>query len=325
MKDNRTWAGTTLVGMAGKAVRDLRRPSFPVDATTPLGDMTTDKPGRYPIDLRPMTAGSLLDHERVVVTRAATGETYRNPVSVSLYALAQHTGALAAGLHPQATDERPPGVRALLTQAGWLRASQDGNGGWRYPVPVHRYGVRPGWYSAMAQGLAVSVMLRGYAMTGERSFLDASKGAAELMLRPLDAGGCSHYDQLGRPFPEECPSDPVSHILNGAVFSLFGLCELSRFQGGTGHERVADRLRDSLAAFDLGYWTRYDLRHTAPASFAYHCLHVALLTAAGRVLADPRWSAVAIAWDRYTRSPAGRLRAAAGKGRFVLKERRARS
>jgi len=321
----RTRAQTTLVAMAGKAVRDLRSPSFPVDVAVLPVDAVTDEPGRYPLDLRPMTAGSVLDHERLVVTRAATGETYRNPVSVSLYALAQHTGALAGRRRPAAPDERPAGVQALLTQAGWLRASQDGNGGWRYPVPVPRYGVRPGWYSAMAQGLAVSVMLRGYAATGERSFLDASEGAVELMLRPLAAGGCSHYDRLGRPFLEECPSEPVSHILNGAVFALFGLCELSRHQGVAVHERAADRLRDSLAEFDLGYWTRYDLRHRAPASLAYHCLHSALLTAAGRVLADPRWPAVATAWDRYTRSPAGRLRAAAGKGRFVLRERRAGS
>ncbi|MEU6687231.1 D-glucuronyl C5-epimerase family protein [Streptomyces sp. NPDC046832] len=325
MRDDRTRAGATLVGMAGKAVRDLRRPSFPVDVVTPPGEVTAGRPGRYPLDLRPMTAGSVLDHERVVVTRAATGDVYRNPVSVSLYALAQHTAALAAGRHPASGGKPPPGVRALLTQAGWLRASQDDNGGWRYPVSVPRYGVRPGWYSAMAQGLAASVMLRGYAATGERSFLDASEGAVELMLRPLDAGGCSHYDRRGRAFPEECPSNPVSHILNGAVFALFGLCELSRLQGGNDHEHVADRLLDSLAEFDLGYWTRYDLRHAAPASLAYHCLHVALLNAAGRVLGDPRWPAVASVWDRYTRSPARRLRAAVGKGRFVLGERRARS
>ncbi|MFJ3235806.1 D-glucuronyl C5-epimerase family protein [Streptomyces sp. NPDC086787] len=324
MKDCRMWAETALAGKAAKAVRDLRRPSFPVDAKPSQGGTTTARPGKYPLDLRPMTARSVLDHERVVVTRAATGEAYRNPVSVSLYALAQHTDALAAAPQPVTADQQLPGVRALLTQARWLRASQDGNGGWRYPVPVPRYGVRPGWYSAMAQGLAMSVMLRAHATTGEGSFLDASQGAVQLMLRPLEAGGCSHYDQLGRPFPEECPSDPVSHILNGAVFALFGLCELSRHQSGTPHERMADRIRGSLDAFDLGYWTRYDLRHTAPASFAYHSLHVALLTAAGRVLADPRWLAVAASWDSYTRSPARKLRAAVEKGWFVLREHHAR-
>lgn len=314
--------GPTLAGLARKAVRDLRRPSFPVDAASRPGGMPPGPPDRYPLDLRPMTAGSLLDHEGLVVTRTATGDTYRNPVSISLYALGRHTGALAAGQSP--TDQ-PPALRALLTQAAWLRAAQDGNGGWRYPVSVPRYGVRPGWYSAMAQGLAVSVLLRAHAVTGERSLLDASEGAAELMLRPLADGGCADYDRQGRPFPEECPSDPASHILNGAVFALFGLLELGRAQHRHAHQPMADRLRDSLTDFDLGYWTRYDLQHHAPATLAYHCLHVALLTAAGRVLADRQWLTVAARWDRYTRNPAGRLRAAAGKGRFVLREYRAES
>ncbi|WP_354637089.1 D-glucuronyl C5-epimerase family protein [Kitasatospora camelliae] len=310
-------AGGSLAGLACKAVRDLRRPSFPVDAAAQPDGMPPGPPGRYPLDLRPMTARSPLDHEGLVVTRTATGDAYRNPVSISLYALGRHTGALAEG--------RPGADRALVTQAAWLRAAQDGNGGWRYPVPVPRYGVRPGWYSAMAQGLAVSVLLRAHAVTGERSFLDAGEGAAELMLRPVGDGGCADYDRHGRPFPEECPSDPASHILNGAVFALFGLLELGRTRHRPAHQPMADRLREALPDFDLGYWTRYDLRHSAPATLAYHCLHAALLTAAGKVLGDPRWLTVAARWDGYTRSPAGRVRAAAGKGRFVLREYRAGS
>src|SRR5262249_52543765 len=73
-----------------KAVLDLRRPSFPVDATTPSGGVPTGSPDRYPIDLRPMTAGTVLDDEGLVVTRSTTGLTYRNPVSISLYALGRH-------------------------------------------------------------------------------------------------------------------------------------------------------------------------------------------------------------------------------------------
>ncbi|WP_042386499.1 D-glucuronyl C5-epimerase family protein [Streptacidiphilus melanogenes] len=309
-----------------KGLQDLRRPSFPVDTPALSRPQAAGPPGRYPLDLRPMTAATALDGDGLVVTRAPNGETYRNPVSMSLYALGRHTDALSPKGHNSAAVERPAGLLALVDQARWLRAAQDGNGGWRYPVPVPRYAVPPGWYSAMAQGLAVSVMLRGYALTQERSFLDACQGAKELMLRPLSEGGCSHYDQQGRPFLEECPSDPASHILNGAVFALFGLLELGRQLGApeeTG--RSAERIRDSLPGFDLGYWTRYDLRHRAPASLAYHTLHVSLLTAAGRVLDDQRWLATAATWDAYTRGPARRLRAAVGKGWFVLGERRAGS
>ncbi|RAG85761.1 hypothetical protein DN069_09635 [Streptacidiphilus pinicola] len=308
-----------------RGLGDLRRPSFPVDVPLLPQPSTAGPPDRYPLDLRPMTSAFALDDERLVVTRAPNGELYHNPVSMSLYALGRHTGARRAGWHADTRADRPLDVQALLDQAGWLRAAQDGNGGWRYPVPVPRYGVGPGWYSAMAQGLAVSVMLRGYAVTGEGSFLDACRGATELMLRPLSTGGCSHYDEPGRrPFLEECPSEPAGHILNGAIFALFGLLELGRHLGTVEVAgRAADRIRDSLPGFDLGYWTRYDLRYRAPASLAYHCLHVSLLTAAGRLLADQRWLTTATGWDDYTRGPLRRLRAAVGKGRFVLGERHA--
>ncbi|WP_306945525.1 D-glucuronyl C5-epimerase family protein [Streptomyces sp. B4I13] len=245
-----------LVDRAGEAVRDLRRPRFPVDAMPLPGDMLADQPDRYPLGLWPMKAGSVRDHERL--------------------------------------------------------------------VPVTRYEVRRGWCSATAPGLAVSVVLRGYGTTDERSCPDGRE-PVKVKLRPPAAGGCSHDDQLGRPFLDECPSESINHIFNDAVFALFGLFELSRHQGVGVHPHAADRLRDSLAEFDRGYWTtRYDLQYHSPARLAYHRLHTALLTAAGSGLAEPRWLVVA-AWNRYPRNPAGRLRAAAGKGWFVLRERRAGS
>jgi heparosan-N-sulfate-glucuronate 5-epimerase len=233
-------------------------------------------------------------------------------VSASLYALGQHTGTYLIA------DERDADYRGFLAQAGHLRRAQDASGGWRYPIPVPRYAVTPGWYSAMAQGLAISVLLRAYDRTGEQSYADAAGAAGTLLLRPLAAGGCSDYDTSGRPFLEECPSDPPSHILNGAVFALIGLCELEARTGGDAHEAASGRLAAQLGDFDLGYWSRYDLRFAAPATHAYHCLHVSLLQVAGRLLAEPRFSSTAAAWGGYLQRPGYRLRAAASKARFVL-------
>src|SRR5437016_355806 len=56
---------------------------------------------------------------------------------------------------------------------------------------------------------------------------------------------------------------------------------------GTGRAVAAGlRLAAQLGRYDLGYWSRYDLRFTAPASLAYHCLHISLLEVAGRLLAE---------------------------------------
>jgi heparosan-N-sulfate-glucuronate 5-epimerase len=322
--------GPTIRSLARKGAIDLRQRSFPVDVPARHGESASrpmppaagaDQALRYPVDLRPMTARFQLDRLGIVVTRSAAGTLYRNPVSCCLYALGRHTAATAAGDQP-ADGNREAAVSALLTQAGQLRASQDGNGGWRYAVPVPRYRVASGWYSAMAQGLAISVMLRAFSLSEEQSFLESADAAAALLLKPVSQGGCADYDRQGRPFLEECPSDPASHILNGAIFALFGLRELNHHRHDADFQPVAERLLEQLPEFDLGYWTRYDLRFAAPASFAYHSLHIALVTACGRLLADERWAGTAARWGRYARNPFRRLHAMTAKSRFVLRERR---
>jgi heparosan-N-sulfate-glucuronate 5-epimerase len=289
-----------------RGLRDLRAPAYPV---TPC--FRRDGRGFYPLDLRPASRSFRTDGTGVVAVPGPDGRPYRNPVSVSLYALARHTAGAQAG---------------FLTQAGYLRASQDGEGGWRYPVPVRRYRVAPGWYSAMAQGLGVSVLLRGFDATGERSYLDAAGAAAGLMLRPVGAGGCADYDDAGRPFLEECPGDPPSHILNGALFAVIGLCEYeARLPAAAPAAAPASvlalaaaRLAGQLGRYDLGYWSRYDLRFAAPASLAYHCLHISLLEVAARLLGVAAFGQAAAGWRSYLRRPGCRVRASANKALFVL-------
>lgn len=292
-------------------LRDLRTRTYPVAA-----GFRRDGRGPYPLDVRSVSYPGRLGEDGVAAVPGPDGRLYHNPVSVSLYALARHAEMSQPGSGGSGS------TAGFLIQANHLRASQDGNGGWRYPVPVRRYRVAPGWYSAMAQGLAVSVLLRAYDATSQTSYLDAAGAAAALMLTPVDTGGCADYDAAGRPFLEECPSDPPSRILNGAVFALIGLCEHEARTGGDGHTAAGLRLAAQLDCYDLGYWSRYDLRYAAPASLAYHCLHVSLLEVAARLLADDAFGRAALRWRCCLRRPEYRLRAAANKARFVLGEGR---
>jgi heparosan-N-sulfate-glucuronate 5-epimerase len=307
-----------------RALRDLRPRPYPV-----AREFRTDGRGAYPLDLRPLATAFRLGSDKVVTVAGPDGCSYRNPVSVSLYALSRHT---AAGLEQDwpvasAADAASAAGALFLTQARYLRSSQDADGGWRYPVPVRRYGVTPGWYSAMAQGLAISVLLRAQEATGEASYGDAASAAAALLLRPLDAGGCADYDQAGRPFLEECPSEPPCHILNGALFALIGLCEHQTRAGGAAHMPAAVRIGGELATYDLGYWSRYDQRFAAPATLAYHSLHISLLEAIARLCTDDDdirscYRDTAASWRSYLRHPGNRLRAMTGKARFVLQDSR---
>ncbi len=298
-----------LLPLLARGVRDLSTPSYPV-----ASGYQPDASGPYPLDLRPASRSFRLDAEGVIIVPGPGRAAYHNPVSASLYALARHTEATAGPGRPGESAAR------FLVQARHLRRSQDTRGGWRYPVPVPRYQVAPGWYSAMAQGLAVSVLLRAHDMTGERSFLDAAGGAVRLLLTPLRGGGCADYGASAGPFLEECPSDPPSRVLNGAVFALLGLAEWETRTGGRAHQPAARRLAASLSDYDTGYWSRYDLRFQAPATLAYHTLHIALLEVAARLFRLDELAATADRWRGYLHRPSCRLRAAAHKALFALGE-----
>jgi D-glucuronyl C5-epimerase C-terminus len=293
-----------------RGVRNLRMHTYPVE-----DDLRPDGGGLYPLDLNLVGRQFRPGPDGVVMVPGPDGREFYNPVSASLFALARHTRAYRdrASQHEN--------VAAFLSQADHLRARQDTADGWRYPVAVARYGLVPGWYSAMAQGLAISVMLRSFDLTGQPSYLDSAHAANTLMLRPITSGGCSDYDEGGRPFLEECPCVPCCHILNGALCALIGLHELEMRTGEIIHTKVTQRLVGQLGKYDLGYWSRYDLRFAAPATLAYHSLHVSLLEVAARLFGNHVFSDTAARWKAYARHPGYRLRAAAGKARFVLGEK----
>ena len=292
-----------------RGVRNLRMRPCPVE-----NDLRHDGGGLYPLDLTLVGRQFSPGPDGVIMVPGPDGREFYNPVSASLFALARHTRA------QRDRADHGEHLTAFLAQADHLRARQDTDGGWRYPVSVARYGLVPGWYSAMAQGLAISVLLRSFDLTGTQSYFDAANAANALMLRPITSGGCSDYDKIGRPFLEECPCDYRCHILNGALCALIGLHELETRTGGAIHVQVTQRLAGQLRRYDLGYWSRYDLRFAAPATLAYHSLHVSLLEIASRLFDDQAFADTAARWKAYARHPGYRLRAAAGKAWFVLGE-----
>lgn len=278
---------------------------------TDLSDIPAHHGGAYPLDWT-THAPRHADPRHVPSGRTPDGARYDHPVVVSLYAIARHT--------EQVRGAGDDAVAAFMAQAAHLIETQDENGGWRYPVPVRRYGVAPGWYSGMAQGLAVSVFMRASHLAGDVAFRHAAERAAELMFRATEDGGCAIYDSEGRPFIEECPSDPPSLILNGAMFALVGALELE----GPGSPRTRgaiERLRVLLPSYDNGYWSVYDLRFAVSASYAYHALHVSQLRALAWLTGDPTFGDVAAEWERRARDPRRRARAAIEKALFAIRHR----
>lgn len=273
---------------AVKGLRGTRGKSYPL---LPPGST-------YPLDWRP--------HASIVSTPAqgvrAPSETgdrsdYLHPVATSFAGLALHQRMLLDG-----ADVGEP----ILALARALCGAQEPHGAWTYPVAVPYYGRAPGWVSGMAQGLALSFLLRAapLAASDEEATLieSAVVGAHAALLRPLRDNGCTDWDSQGRPFFEECPATPPPFILNGAVFAIVGLHDYEAARGGDVSARAAVRLSEMLPSWDLGYWSSYDATRRAPSSPDYHQLHVSQLVLMHRLFPEFSFGRFAETFSAYSHS-----------------------
>lgn len=195
------------------------------------------------------------------------------------------------GLLDNVTISTTAHMAAFFAASHWLVRNQDEKGGW--PIMVTRKlgeGFRsldPGWYSAMAQGQAMSTLVRAYLLTKDRVFLNSALRATAPYKLPSEQRGVKAVFMNKHDWYEEYPTSPSSFVLNGFMYSLIGLYDLKETAGeklGKEAKLLYDRGMESLKAmlplYDTGSGTIYDLRHfmlgTAPnlARWDYHTTHI---------------------------------------------------
>jgi hypothetical protein len=193
--------------------------------------------------------------------------------------------------------------------------------GFAYP---HTFSLEPGWVSAMAQGEAASLLVRLHRQGGDDRFAEAAVRLLQVISVPSGRGGCG-TPWRGGWWPEEYPTDPPSLVLNGAIFALLGMHDVARVQGSesvvAALEGSLELLAANLGAWDLGWWSRYDLYPFARpniASLAYQELHESLLEALDRAEPHPEFSRYAQRFAAQRSSLVGNGRAFAAKVAFRL-------
>ena len=119
-----------------------------------------------------------------------------------------------------------PHVHMFLRSADWFVRYQDRRGGWSVPVERRladgRLRLAAGWYSAMAQGQAMSVLTRAYALSDDRRYLDCARRATALFDIPSADGGLL-ATLFNLRWYEEYPTVPGTFVLNGFIYALVGL------------------------------------------------------------------------------------------------------
>ena len=171
------------------------------------------------------------------------------------------------------------------------------NGAWFYPLRFSRYRhskvnngelMKAPWYGGMAQGGALSLMVRMYEVTGDEKYLAAAKATLNSFLRMGPAAGpwVVNLDSAQRLWIQEWPRLPLDYTYNGHMIATFGLHDYYSLTKDT----LALVLFRAAASAALDYApkfrrpgniSRYCLLHGTP-NEKYHGVHISCL----RHLAD---------------------------------------
>lgn len=245
-----------------------------------------------------------------------------NPIAVAQWGLGNYN-LFARGRGPEAK-------RKFLAAADWLCFHLQPNSSQIYVWNHHfdweyRCTLKAPWYSALAQGQGISVLLRAHRETGLRKYSDAAVAAFEAFRVPVDAGGVTFTDAQRNLWFEEYVVTPPTHILNGFIWAMWGVYDyflatrddraLRLFQS------AVETLRANLHRYDLGFWSLYEQSGTLlpmVASPFYHRLHIVQLRVLYRMTGIETFAKFADKWQSYAGSRSKRTRALCYKSVFKL-------
>lgn len=183
---------------------------------------------------------------------------------------------------------------------------------WRVPFENIKYGIPAGYPSAMAQGEIISFYTRMYQLTGKADLLNTAMDAFEFLKTNIEQGGVRRKDENGHIWLEEYPLKTPSYVLNGFIYTIFGLIDLFRVTNNHQVKLEIDLCIGSLKAylpkFSLWYWPIYDL-HRKELIMTYYMRNVYIpqMQALACLFPDePLFSATARRWETQN-NPFNRL------------------
>jgi hypothetical protein len=253
--------------------------------------------------------------------RGVLGRQY-NPIAIAQYGLGNFNLYLRSG--------DPDRKRKFFLVADWLATHLERNGH-GLPMWMHHFDweyrdtLRAPWYSALAQGQGISVLVRAYRETGEQKYSDAAGSAFRAFEHDVREGGVTFRDSRGDLWYEEYVVYPQNHILNGFMWASWGLYDYlllteNEKVRGVFQEGVKTLMRN-LRDFDTGFWSLYEHSGTflpMLASSFYHRLHIVQLRVMTKLTGESTFAQFADKWTAYSQSAWNTRRAFAMKALFKI-------
>ncbi len=158
---------------------------------------------------------------------------------------------------------------------------------WMTDVSLPQYQNLGPWQSAFSQSRGISILLRGYQLTGKKKYSKMAEKALISFTKSVEEGGVTSFTKWG-PFYEEYSASVPTLVLNGMIFSLCGIYDFVRvFPENKLAKKIFDdgieTLKNILPEYDMGYWSKYNLCEANfypkvdPATIGYQRLHITQL------------------------------------------------
>jgi len=249
-----------------------------------------------------------------------------NPIAIAQYGLGNYN------LFRCSAD--PARRRKFFLAADWLCSNLEQNSHglsvWNHHFDwEYRDTLKAPWYSALAQGQGISLLVRAHKESADPRYLAAAERALACFRVATAEGGVSFTDAAGDLWFEEYIVSPPTHILNGFIWAAWGIYDYYLATKDSSAQelwtRAVQTLLHNLDRYDLGFWSLYEQSGTRlpmVASSFYHRLHIVQLRIMNRLTAglagQDAFARVADRWESYTRSRFNRTRALCYKSAFKL-------
>lgn len=227
------------------------------------------------------------------------------PISIGQYGLAIY--------HTWLKTKCESDKRRFINIVDWFyshRISDDKGVYWLTDVAKPEYRITTPWPSAFSQSRGLSILLRGWQMTGDDCYRQAAEDALVIFDIAARDGGVTTFTDLG-PFYEEYPTVFPTMVLDGFLFSLCGLYDAVRALKSSKAQVLFDAgiksLLKWLPHYDLGYWMRYNYCREDfypdpdPATIGYLRLVITQLTLFARLTGETELSTWADYFRQYDR------------------------
>lgn len=271
----------------------------------PLGDVSMDDNlGNYYIDIRPAIIhyesniwGGGFDKNGVPIIAYGDKQIYV-PVNIAQYGF-----ILIAEYIENGNKESLNRLNECIKIADHIKSEYKDTIVWWHNEFNYRYKIEPPWACAMAQGEMISFYLRMFQLTKNKNYLETANKAYEFLKIEVKDKGVRRKDEYGNLWFEEYPTNQPSLVLNGFIYTVFGLYDLYRVTKRTDVKRDIDEcintLKKRLHEFDAGFWSYYDLDKKELVRFYYQInVHVPQMKILYKLTDEEIFNKYAIKWEK---------------------------